>query len=119
MRTASQQPGEGRAFGAMRHRDFQLYWGGGFVSQVSGWMQQIAQSWLVYDLSGSAMFVGLNGIFQAVPFVLISFYSGTVVDRVDRKKLLVWLAYGNGLVSLVLAVLIVVGHIQLWHIYAA
>jgi MFS family permease len=116
---APNQPGEGRAFGALRHRDFQLFWSGGVVSQVAGWMQQIAQSWLVYDLTGSALLVGLNGIFQSVPFVLISFYSGTVVDRVDRKKLLIWLSWGNGLVSLVLAVLIVVGHIALWHIYAA
>jgi MFS family permease len=112
-------PAQGRAFGAMRHRDFQLFWSGAVVSQVAGWMQQIAQAWLVYDLTGSALLVGLNGLFTSVPFVLISFYSGTVADRVDRKRLLMWIGWANALVSLTLAVFIATGWIHLWHIYAA
>jgi MFS family permease len=80
-------------------------------------MQQIAQSWLVYDLTGSAMLVGLNGLFQALPFIVVSFYAGTVIDRMDRRRLLIWISWANALISLWIAIMISTGHVALWHIY--
>ena len=47
-------------------------------------MQQIAQAWLIYDLTGSALLVGLNGLIRTLPFLAMSLYAGTVADRVDR-----------------------------------
>lgn len=109
---------QGRAFGALRHRDFQLFWGGAVLSHIAGWMQQVAQAWLVYELTGSALLVGLNGLFQSLPFIGVSFYAGTLIDRVDRRKLLIWVEAANALVTLGVAVLIATGQVQLWHIYA-
>ncbi|HEY3118812.1 MAG TPA: MFS transporter, partial [Chloroflexota bacterium] len=108
---------QGRAFGALRHRDFRLYWGGSVISQVGGWMQQIAQGWLVYDLTGSAFMVGLNGLAQSIPFIALSLYAGTVVDRVDRRRLLQLVCWGQLALSLILGILIATGHVQIWHIY--
>lgn len=80
----------GRAFGAFHHRDFRLFWWGLVISHLGGWMQQVAQSWLIYELTGSPLLLGINGLFRTIPFLAISLYAGTVVDRVDRKKLLFW-----------------------------
>ena len=112
-------PGEppGRAFGALRHRDFQLFWGGAVLSHIAGWMAQVAQAWLVYELTGSALLVGLSGLFQSVPFIALSFYAGTLIDRVDRRRLLIWVELANALVTFGLAILIATGRVQLWHLY--
>lgn len=112
-------PPVGRAFGAFRHRDFRLFWGGALVSHIGSWMQQVAQGWLIYEMTGSAFLVGLSGVFLSVPFVLMSFYAGTVVDRVDRKKLLVWIELLNLLINVGVGFLIWTGSIQVWHIYAS
>lgn len=107
----------GRAFGAFRHRDFRLFWGGSVISNVGAWMQQVAQGWLVYELTGSAFLVGLNGLFHAVPFILVALYAGTVVDRVDRRRLLLWVEGFATLVIVIMGTLVASGHVQIWHIY--
>ncbi len=110
---------QGRAFGALRHRDFRLFWGGAAISHVGTWMQQVAQGWLIYQLTGSALAVGLSGLFLSVPFVTMSLYAGTVVDRVDRKRVLVYVEALNLAIVLAVAILVVGGWVQVWHIYAS
>jgi MFS family permease len=108
---------EGRAFGALRHRNFRLFWIGAAVNHTSLWMLQVAQSWLIYDLTGSALAVGLTGLFLSVPFVVMSLYAGTVADRVDRKKVLIWISIGDLAIVLTLGMLVATGAIQVWQIY--
>lgn len=117
LKTGEVAPSEGRAFGALRHRDFQIFWGGAIISHIAGWMQQVAQAWLVYELTGSALLVGLGGLFSGIPFILLSFYAGTVIDRVDRRKLLIWLELANAAVGTAMGFLVASGLIQLWQIY--
>ncbi|HZT07495.1 MAG TPA: MFS transporter, partial [Chloroflexota bacterium] len=112
-------PREGRAFGALRHRDFALFWSGSFVSQAGNWMQQVAQSWLIYDMTRSPFLVGVGGLLSSLPFVVTSLYAGTVVDRVDRKKMLVWVQVASTLITMALAIDIAVGAVEVWHIYVA
>jgi MFS family permease len=109
----------GRAFGALRNRDFALYWFGSFFSQVGNWMQQVAQSWLIYDLTRSPLMVGVGGLTSSLPFVFMSLYAGTVVDRVDRKKILILVQLANIVTILALALDIATGNVQVWHIYLA
>jgi MFS family permease len=92
-------------------------WGGSFVSHIGNWMQQVAQAWLIYDLTGSPFLVGLGGLFHSIPFVLMSLYAGTVVDRVDRKKLLIGVQCAYIVVYGMLGCLIATGNIQVWHLY--
>jgi MFS family permease len=108
-----------RAFGALYFRDFRLFWAGAIISHIGIWMEQVARNWLIYDLTGSALQVGLNGVFMTIPFVLTSLYAGTLVDRYDRRKLLLMIESANMAVVVVLAGLIVTGTIQIWHIYAS
>ena len=108
---------QGRAFGALRHRNFRLFWGGAAVNHIATWMLHVAQSWLIYDLTGSAFAVGLTGLFLSVPFVAMSLYAGTVIDRVDRRKVLLWICLGDLAIVVSVGVLVATGEIQVWHIY--
>jgi len=113
----SDSPREGGAFGALRHRDFRLFWGGMVISHLGTWMQQVAQAWLLFSMTGSAALVGLDGLFKTVPFVLVSLYAGTVVDRVDRRKTLIWVEALHGVLPLVMGLLVVTGKLEVWHFY--
>jgi hypothetical protein len=82
------QPNTG-TFRALRHRNFQLYLGGQLVSLAGTWMQNIAQGWLVYQISGSTVMLGVVGFAAAIPAFLIAPWAGVVVDRVNKRNLLV------------------------------
>ena len=107
-----------RGFQVLRYRDFRLFWAGAVISHLGLWMEQVARNWLIYALTGSALSVGLNGLFMTIPFVAMSLYAGTVVDRVDHRRLLVWIETLNLASFVVLTLLIAAGEVQVWHIYA-
>ena len=105
---------------ALQHRNFSLIWGGLLVSNMGTWMQNVAQSWLIYKLTGNnPLYLGWLGLSFAIPMVLVPPIGGAVVDRVDRIKLL----YVTQTCSLLLAVLLAVlswsGAIQPAHILIA
>ena len=90
---------------ALRHRNFTLLWGGLLVSNMGTWMQNVAQSWLIYTLTGNdPWYLGLLGLSFAVPMVVVPPLGGVVVDRVDRVRLL----YITQPCSLLLAVLLAI-----------
>jgi MFS family permease len=103
---------------AFRYRDFRLYWASLLISNIGTWMQMTATSWLLYQLTGSPMQLGLNGIFRAVPAIAFGLFSGTFVDRYDRRRLLLWTQAILGLLAFALGVLDQSGNIQPWQIYA-
>ena len=103
---------------ALGYRDFRLFWSGQLISNIGTWMQMTATSWLLYQLTGSAVLLGLNGIFRAVPALTLGLISGTFADRCDRRWLLLWTQVILGSLSLAIGVLDDVGHIQPWHIYS-
>jgi MFS family permease len=74
-------------FAALRHRDFQLFFVGYVVSLVGVWMQRVAQSWLVLQLTGSAFYVGLADALGSLPVLLFSLYAGAVADRVSKRHM--------------------------------
>src|SRR4051794_34588894 len=97
--------GGGRSFGALRHRDFRLLWCSAVGFHISNWMQQVAQNWLLYELTGSAALIGLNGLLRTVPFLVMSLYAGSIVDRTDRRKLLIGVEIVLCLMTLTLGLL--------------
>ena len=60
---------------ALAYRDFRLFWSGQLVSNIGTWMQMTATSWLLYQLTGSAVLLGLNGIFRAIPALSSRYYQ--------------------------------------------
>jgi MFS family permease len=98
------QPRRG-AFAALRHRDFRLFYVGQLLSLVGTWMQTTAQGWLVLDLTGSPLKLGVVTAVQSLPTFLFTLYAGAVADRSDKRRIIVW-TNGVALVAaLVLGVL--------------
>ena len=78
----------GRGFGALRHRNFRLYWSGQVVSLVGTWMQSVSQPWLVLELGGSAFQVGTVIALQFAPALFLAPFGGVLADRLDKRGLL-------------------------------
>lgn len=81
-------------------------------------METVATTWVLYELTGSALLVGLNGAFRAAPFLLLTPFAGAVADRVDQRRLLMVTQSWGMLNSLVLGMLVLSGNAQPWHLYA-
>jgi len=111
--TAAQGP-----FAALYYRDFRLFWTGLFISNVGSWMQITAISWLLYELTHSPLQLGLNGLFRAVPTICFGLLGGTLTDRYDRRRLLLFTQATLMVLAFLLGILAQTGLIQVWHIYA-
>ncbi|HZO90401.1 MAG TPA: MFS transporter [Chthonomonadaceae bacterium] len=102
---------------ALRHRNYQLFFSGQFISLIGTWMQSVAQSWLVYRLTGSAALLGAVGFASQIPVFLLSPLGGTVADRYDRRRILVGTQTASMLLAFVLAALTLLRLIQVWQIF--
>ncbi len=78
------------AWRALRHRNFRLFFGGQSISLIGTWMTRIATSWLIYRLTKSALLLGTVGFAGQIPTFLLAPIAGVIVDRIDRRKVLVW-----------------------------
>jgi MFS family permease len=74
----------------LRHRNFRLFFSGQSISLIGTWMTRIATSWLVYRLTGSALLLGLVGFMGQIPTFLLAPFAGVWVDRLDRRRVLLW-----------------------------
>ncbi|WP_433971660.1 MFS transporter [Tunturiibacter lichenicola] len=91
------------AWRALRHRNFRLYFTGQSISLIGTWMTRVATSWLVYRLTGSALLLGVVGFAGQIPTFLLAPFAGVLVDRLNRRNLLVWTQVLAGLQSLAIA----------------
>jgi predicted MFS family arabinose efflux permease len=96
-----------RIFRAFRHRDFRLMWIGACVSTTGTFVQQFAQSWLVYDLTKNPFYLGLDLFLGQLPIMLFSLFGGVFADRMDRRKMLLYSQYIQMTCAFVLAGLFV------------
>jgi MFS family permease len=103
-------------FRALNHQDFRRFFTAQIVSQLGSWMQSVAQSWLVLELTNSPFRLGLLGALQFGPFLLLSVVSGAVVDRLPRRRLLIVTQITFASHSLLLALLVWTGHGAYWSI---
>jgi MFS family permease len=104
-------------FASLRVRNFRLFAAGLFVSGTGTWVQRIAQDWLVLDLTGSAVAVGVTTACQLLPTLLIGLYGGVVADRFPRRAILLTTQSTLGLLATALSVLTITGLISVWHVY--
>ncbi len=105
-------------FRALRHPDFSRFAAGQTVSLIGTWMQSIAQGWLVLELTGSALAVGLVTTLNTLPILLFTLYGGLVADRVDKRRFIIGLQSVMLLEATALAVLALSGHITVGWVYA-
>jgi predicted MFS family arabinose efflux permease len=101
---------------AFRHRDFRLFFAAQLLAQVGTWMQTVAQSWLVLQLTGSPFLLGLMGTLQFGPILLFSIASGAVADRLPKRRLLMATQAALAAQALALAGLVASGQVRYWQV---
>ena len=102
---------------ALRHRNFQLFFGGQLISLVGTWMQTVAQSWLVYRMTGSAVLLGAVGFASQFPVFLVAPLGGTTADRVNRHRLVIATQTAAMILAFILAGLTLANVVTVWEIF--
>lgn len=103
---------------SLRHRNFRLYYAGQLVSITGTWMQNVAQAWLVYRLTGSSTMLGLVAFSGLAPVLLLGLPAGLLADRVSRRRLLLSAQAIAMLQAFTLAALTLGGLVEVWHVVA-
>ena len=102
---------------ALRHRNFQLFFAGQLISLIGTWMQSVAQSWLVYRLTGSPALLGLVTFAGQIPIFILSPIAGYAADRLNRHRVVVATQSASMLLALVLAALTLTNRIRIWELF--
>src|SRR5256886_6190450 len=105
-----------RAFLALRHRNFRLFWFGQLISLIGTWMQTVGQAWLVLELTHSAWLLGVVGALQFLPVMLLSLFGGVLADRLPKRTVLLFTQSSAMLQAFALWVLVATGQVHLWHV---
>ena len=103
-------------FGALRHRNFQLFIAGQLVSLIGTWMQSTAQLWLVYKLTNSAALLGVFGFANQIPILVLASVGGYVGDRYNRHLGVIWTQTVSMILAFTLAALTFTHLLQVWHL---
>jgi MFS family permease len=111
-------PSASHAWRALRHRNFQLFFAGQTISVIGTWMTRLATSWLVYRLTRSALLLGVVSFSSQIVAFALGPVAGVWVERLDRRRLLVWTQAAAAIQSLALAALTLTHRITLWEIIA-
>jgi MFS family permease len=106
-----------RTFHSLRIRNFRVYFIGQVISGAGSWVQLVAQSWLVLQLTHSAAAVGITLGLQFAPLLLFGAWAGVLVDRLDKRRLLIGTATATGVLALVLGVVTIAGVVEVWMVY--
>ena len=103
---------------ALRHRNYRLYWLGQLSSVLAQNMEGVAQGWLVLELTNSPLLLGLTGLTFAAPTIALTLLGGVIADRADRRRIMILSQGASALNFFLLATLILIEWIQLWHVMA-
>jgi MFS family permease len=119
--TPSTAPGEGRLqlpemMRALRHRNFQLFFGGQLISLIGTWMDNVAEGWLVYRLTHSALLLGVATFAGQIPVFLLAPLGGMIADRWDRRKIVIATQSASMAIAFTLASLTLAGKITVWEV---
>jgi MFS family permease len=105
-------------FPALRSPNFKRYWVSQCISLTGTWIQIIGQSWLVYSVTKSALLLGIIGALQFIPLLLFSVFAGSLIDKASKKNIIMVTQALNIFLSIIPAILIWTGYINISHIIA-
>jgi MFS family permease len=111
------QRGNSRTFAALKVRNFRLYFIGQLISVSGTWMQSLAQGWLVLQITGSSVDLGIAVALQYVPMLLFGSYGGLVADRHEKRRILYFTQASAGLLALLLGILVATHHVNVLTVY--
>ncbi|MCC6236820.1 MAG: MFS transporter [Dehalococcoidia bacterium] len=115
---AAHRPGLAEAFSALGFPAYRQFAISLLLTSLGAQLLQVAIFWQVYELTGSALLLGLTGLARALPHMVLSLVGGVVADRWDRVRLIQIGQVGNGLLVFGLAAVTVTGSVEVWHLYA-
>src|ERR1700723_3937845 len=101
---------------SLKYRNFQLFFSGQLISLVGTWMQNVAQAWLVYRMTGSSVLLGVVSFAGQIPVVPLAPLGGRVADRMDRRKVVIATQTASMVLALVLAVLTLTKLVDVWEV---
>jgi MFS family permease len=103
-------------FRSLRHRNYRLFFSGQSLSLIGTWMQRIALPWIVYQMTGSEVLLGVVGFAGTIPSFLLAPFAGVLIDRWSRYRVLIVTQFISMVQAAVLATLSLTGHLDIWHI---
>jgi MFS family permease len=101
---------------ALRHRNYQLFFAGQLISLIGTWMDQVAEAWLVYRLTGSALLLGTVAFASQIPVFLLAPIGGALADRVDRRKILIFTQSAMMFLTFILAWVTLSHRVKIWQV---
>jgi MFS family permease len=101
---------------SLRHRNFQLFFGGQLISLIGTWMQNVAQSWLVYRLTGSSLLLGVVSFAGQIPVFPMAPLAGMVADRRNRRTIVIITQTASMILALILAALTLTKRVTVWEV---
>jgi MFS family permease len=107
-----------RTFGSLDTHNYRLYFFGDLVSHIGGWMQTMAEAWLVLRLTDNGAAVGATFAFRFLPVLLFGLWGGTVADRFNRRKLLLITQAAAAVLAIVLWLIVLTGVVEVWMVFA-
>ena len=105
-------------FDALRYPQYRRFWFGNLASVSGQQAMWVVQGWLIYELSESPLYLGYVGLAGAAPAIALNLFGGVLADRLDQRRLIVWLQFASGALVLALATLTILDLVQIWHILA-
>lgn len=105
-------------FRALQNPNYRVFISGQAVSRIGTWMERTAVSWVVYEMTHSTFMLGLTVFASQFPSFLFSLYGGIIADRYDRKKIVTITQIASMLQASILAVIVLLGHAEVWQILA-
>lgn len=103
---------------SFRHRNYRILFPANAASNIGTWAQRVAQDWLILQLTNnSGTYLGLVTAVQFAPVLFFSLQGGALADRVNKRKLLMATNFVGALSSLGLGLLVLAGHVQVWHVF--
>lgn len=103
-------------FHALSHRNFRIFWFGQIISLIGTWMQTISLPWLAYTLTHSPFLLGLVGALQFTPMLFFSLFAGVLVDKIEKKKIIIFTQIVLALCALAISILVLTKQVQYWHL---
>lgn len=110
-------PGARRGASSLRHHNFRLFWFGQLISLVGTWMQSVAQSWLVLQLTNDPLALGIVAACQFVPVMIFGLFAGVLADAVPKRQALIATQAASMILAAALGLLVALGHVEVWHVY--
>src|SRR3989442_5845598 len=103
-------------FGALAHRNFRLFFVGQGISLVGTWMQNVGEGWLILTLTNSPFYVGLTAALSSLGVLVFSLYAGVVADRVDKRRVIIFMQLAFMIEAFTVSILVWTGVIAVWQV---